>query len=61
MRQDINTMLSGKTFNLDDVMFNEITISSANLAQLQSICKEYGFSSFLTESKNQEVTPRSHG
>ena len=53
MRQDINKMLSSEIYNLDDVTFNKIKISSANLAQLKSICKEYGFSSFLTESKNQ--------
>ncbi len=53
IKLDINKYLTSRTFNLDTVMYNNIKVLHMNLNQLKNVCKDFGFSTFLSESKNQ--------
>ena len=53
IKLDINKYLTSKTFNLDNVTYNNIKVLDMNLNQLKNICKDYGFTTFLSESKSQ--------
>jgi hypothetical protein len=53
IKLDINKYLTSKTFNLDNVTYNNIKVLHMNLNQLKNICKDFGFTIFLSESKSQ--------
>jgi len=59
IKLDINKYLTSKTFNLDNVTYYDtkdnryIKVLDMNKAQLKRICKDYGFSSFLSNSNSQ--------
>ena len=53
IKLDINKYLQSKTFNLDNITYNNIKVLHMNLNQLKNICKDYGFTTFLSESKSQ--------
>ena len=53
IKLDINKYLTSKTFNLDNVTYNNIKVLDMNKAQLKRICNDYGFSSFLSNSNSQ--------
>ena len=53
IKLDINKYLTSKTFNIDNVTYNNIKVLDMNKAQLKRICKDYGFTSFLSNSNSQ--------
>jgi len=53
IKLDINKYLTSKTFNLDNVTYNNIKVLDMNLNQLKNVCKDFGFTTFLSESKSQ--------
>ena len=53
IKLDINKYLTSRTFNLDTITYNNIKVLHMNLNQLKNICKDYGFTTFLSESKSQ--------
>ena len=59
IKLDINKYLTSKTFNIDNVTYYDtkencyIKVLKMNKAQLKRICKDYGFSSFLSNSNSQ--------
>ena len=53
IKLDINKYLTSRTFNLDTITYNNIKVLNMNLNQLKNICKDYGFTIFLSESKSQ--------
>ena len=59
IKLDINKYLTSKTFNIDNVNYYDtkencyIKVLKMNKAQLKRICKDYGFSSFLSNSNSQ--------
>ena len=53
IKLDINKYLQSKTFNLDNITYNNIKVLHMNLNQLKKVCNDYGFTTFLSESKSQ--------
>ena len=50
---DINTILQSQIWDISSKTFNGVRVLDMNLRQLEQICRLYGFTKFLTESKGQ--------
>jgi hypothetical protein len=53
MRQDINDILSAQVWDIFNKTYDGVRVLDMNLRQLEQICRAYGFTKFLTESKGQ--------
>ena len=50
---DINDILQSKTWDLISKTYGDTPVLEMNLRQLEQVCRAYGFTKFLTESKGQ--------
>ena len=50
---DINTILQSQIWDISSKTFNGVRVLDMNRRQLEQICRLYGFTKFLTESKGQ--------
>jgi len=50
---DINDILQSQTWDLISKTYGDTPVLEMNLRQLEQICRAYGFTKFLTESKGQ--------
>jgi len=53
MKIDINHILSSQVWYLDDKTWGDHRVLDMNLRQLGDVCREFGFTKFLTESSGQ--------